>query len=137
MAGLTEAGPVVYVVDKESKVAVQRVEAGLTMYQGLRVVTKGLDEGIPVIVEGLQMIRPGMPVKAEPAVLARPVETAAVALVGDQKPIVATAEGQEPRDEARKQVVAPQRLQPSSEPAPSWPRSAAKKPANGADSHPK
>jgi len=132
----TEAGPVVYFVDKEGKVAVQRIEAGLTMYQGLRVVTKGLDEGVQVIVEGIQMIRPGMVVKAEPAVLARPVETASVALVGDQKPIVAAAKDQEPKDEAPKEAVAPQRREPSSGPAPSWPRSAVKKPAEGAEGKP-
>ena len=40
----TEAGPVVYVVDEQGKVAVQRVEAGQT-YEGLRVITKGLDAG--------------------------------------------------------------------------------------------
>jgi membrane fusion protein (multidrug efflux system) len=67
----TEAGPVVYIVDRQGKVAVQRVEAAQT-YEGLRVITLGLDAGVPVIVEGLQMIRPGIPVKTEPAVLPRP-----------------------------------------------------------------
>ncbi|MDR3618162.1 MAG: efflux RND transporter periplasmic adaptor subunit [Paludisphaera borealis] len=127
----TEAGPVVYIVDKDGKVAIQRVEAGLTMYQGLRVLTKGLDVGVPVIVEGLQMIRPGMPVKAEPAVLARPVEKEAVAILGDEKPIEGPA-----TVEAAKEVAS-KRHEPSSEPAPSWPRSTAKKPAEGAESHPK
>ena len=50
--------------------AVRRVVAGQA-YEGLRVITKGLDAGVSVIVEGLQMIRPGLPVKAEPAVLTR------------------------------------------------------------------
>ena len=40
----TEAGPVVYIVDGEGKVAIQRVEAAQT-YEGLRVITKGLDAG--------------------------------------------------------------------------------------------
>ena len=71
----TETGPVVYVIDKEGKVAIQNVKAGLTTYQGMRVLFGGLDAGVPVIVEGLQMIRPGIPVTVQPATLARPVET--------------------------------------------------------------
>ena len=67
----TEAGTIVYVVDAEGKVAVRRVVAGQT-HEGLRVITRGLDAGASVIVEGLQMIRPGLPVKTEPAALARP-----------------------------------------------------------------
>jgi membrane fusion protein (multidrug efflux system) len=67
----TEAGPAVYIVDDQGKVAIRRVEAGPT-HQGLRVVTRGLDAGVPVIVEGLQMIRPGIPVTSEPATAARP-----------------------------------------------------------------
>jgi membrane fusion protein (multidrug efflux system) len=68
----TDSGPVVHVVDGQGKVAVQRVDAAQT-YAGLRVITRGLDPGVPVIVEGLQMVRPGIPVKAEPAVLPRQV----------------------------------------------------------------
>src|SRR5262249_14718037 len=62
----TEAGPVVYVVDTDGKVAIRNVRAGLT-HDGLRVIGKGLDAGVPVIVEGLQLIRPGLKVAAEPA----------------------------------------------------------------------
>ena len=40
-------------------------------YQGLRVIAKGLDSGVPVIVEGLQSIRPGIAVKTELAVFPR------------------------------------------------------------------
>jgi membrane fusion protein (multidrug efflux system) len=68
----TESGPVVHVVDAEGKVAVKRVAAAQT-YEGLRVITRGLDPGVPVIVEGLQMIRPGIPVKAERAILPEPL----------------------------------------------------------------
>lgn len=71
----SESGPVVYVIDKEGKVAIQSVQAGLTTYQGMRVLFGGLEAGVPVIVEGLQMIRPGMPVTVQPATLARPIET--------------------------------------------------------------
>jgi len=61
-----DTGTVVHIVDKDGKVAIQKVTAGLT-YNGMRVITKGLDAGVPVIVEGLQMIRPGLAVKTEPA----------------------------------------------------------------------
>ncbi len=62
----TEAGPVVYIVDGDGKVAIRRVESAQT-YQGLRVISRGLEAGHPVIVEGLQMIRPGIPVTIERA----------------------------------------------------------------------
>jgi len=68
----TQAGPVVYVVDGTGKVAVQRVDAAQT-FEGLRIVTKGLEAGVPVIVEGLQLIRPGIAVKTEAANLVRQV----------------------------------------------------------------
>ncbi|WP_422924767.1 efflux RND transporter periplasmic adaptor subunit [Singulisphaera sp. PoT] len=71
----TDAGAVVYIVDKDGKVAIQRVDAAQT-YEGYRVITKGLDAGVPVIVEGLQMIRPGIPVKTEAAVLPRQTQDA-------------------------------------------------------------
>ena len=67
----TQAGPVVYVVDARGMVDLQRVKAAQT-FEGLRVITEGLDAGVPVIVEGLQMIRPGLPVKTEEAILPRP-----------------------------------------------------------------
>lgn len=67
----TQAGPVVYVVDNEGKVAIQKVEAAQT-YQGIRVVAAGLEPGRKVIVEGLQLARPGILVKTEPAHLAKP-----------------------------------------------------------------
>ncbi|WP_435019047.1 efflux RND transporter periplasmic adaptor subunit [Tundrisphaera sp. TA3] len=71
-----DAGPTVFFVDKEGKAAIQSVEAGQA-FQGLRVVSKGLEPGTPVIVQGIQLIRPGAPVKAEPAVLPRPIASPA------------------------------------------------------------
>ena len=62
----TQAGPTVYTVDKQGKVAVAPVRATLT-YEGLRVLESGLEPGQPVIVEGLQLVRAGMTVKTEPA----------------------------------------------------------------------
>lgn len=73
----TQAGPVVYFVDDAGKVAVQRVEAAQT-YNGLRIVLKGLAAGVSVIVEGLQLVRPGIVVKTEPASLAREVSEPAI-----------------------------------------------------------
>jgi membrane fusion protein, multidrug efflux system len=68
----TDSGTVVHIVDAHGKVAVQRVVAGQA-HDGLRVITKGLDSGASVIVDGLQSIRPGLSVKSEPAALARRV----------------------------------------------------------------
>ncbi len=66
----SDAGTIVHVVDAQGKVAVRRVVAGQA-HEGLRVITKGLDPGASVIVDGLQMVRPGISVKTEPAALAR------------------------------------------------------------------
>ena len=62
----TQAGPTVYTVDKQGKVAVAPVRATFT-HEGLRVLESGLEPGQRVIVEGLQLVRAGMTVKAEPA----------------------------------------------------------------------
>ena len=74
----TDNGPTVYYVDQDKKVAVQRVVAEQS-YEGLRVLRKGLAPGVGVIVEGLQMIRPGMPVRVETATLVQPVSREGVA----------------------------------------------------------
>jgi membrane fusion protein (multidrug efflux system) len=66
----TDSGTIVHVVDAQGKVAVRKVVAGQA-HEGLRVITKGLDAGASVIVDGLQMIRPGLSVKTEPAALTR------------------------------------------------------------------
>jgi len=66
----SDSGTIVHVVDDQGKVAVRKVVAGQA-YEGLRVITKGLDSGASVIVDGLQMIRPGLAVKSERAVLTR------------------------------------------------------------------
>lgn len=66
----TEVGTIVHVVDGKGKVAVRKVDAAQT-YEGMRVITKGLESGVSVIVEGLQSIRPGIVVKTAPAALAR------------------------------------------------------------------
>jgi membrane fusion protein, multidrug efflux system len=66
----SDSGTIVHIVDSQGKVAVRRVVAGQA-HEGLRVITKGLDSGASVIVDRLQMIRPGLAVKTEPAVLTR------------------------------------------------------------------
>ena len=72
----TDAGTVVHVVGPKGVVDARPVVAGQA-YRGMRVINQGLDAGTPVVVEGLQSVRPGMAVKAEPAALARrePVAT--------------------------------------------------------------
>ena len=62
----TQAGPTVYTVDKQGKVAVAPVRATFT-HEGLRVLESGLQPGQAVIVEGLQLVRAGMTVKTRPA----------------------------------------------------------------------
>jgi RND family efflux transporter MFP subunit len=62
----TQAGPSVYTVDSQGKVAVAMVKASF-IYQGLRVLESGIEPGQKVITEGLQFVRGGMTVKAEPA----------------------------------------------------------------------
>src|SRR5262249_1641253 len=52
----TQAGPAVYTVDGQGKVAVAPVRATFT-YEGLRVLESGLEPGQSVIVEGLQFVR--------------------------------------------------------------------------------
>jgi RND family efflux transporter MFP subunit len=62
----TQAGPTVFTVDRQGKVAVAPVRATLT-YEGLRVLESGLEPGQTVIVEGMQLVRAGMAVKTETA----------------------------------------------------------------------
>lgn len=61
-----QSGPTVYVVGAGNKVDVARVEV-LDTYQGLRVLGSGVEAGQKVIVEGLQLVRPGQEVKTETA----------------------------------------------------------------------
>lgn len=61
----TQAGPTVYTVDAQGKVGVVPVKAGFT-HEGLRVIESGLEPGLTVIVEGLQLVHKGMTVKTQP-----------------------------------------------------------------------
>ena len=62
----TQAGPRVYIVDGQGKVVVTPVRGTIT-YEGLRVLESGVEPGQRAIVEGLQLVRAGITVKAEPA----------------------------------------------------------------------
>jgi len=55
----------VFIVD-DGKVAIRRIKTGGANGQGV-IVAEGLSGGEQVIVEGIQSLRPGMPVKANPA----------------------------------------------------------------------
>lgn len=59
-----QGGEQVYTVDDQGTVGVARVKATQT-YRGLRVIESGLRPGQAVVVEGIQLVRPGMKVKAE------------------------------------------------------------------------
>jgi membrane fusion protein (multidrug efflux system) len=63
-----QEGTRVFVVDGESLVQVAKVNA-VDVYQGLRVLESGLEPGQRVIVEGIQMVRPGQRVTPVDAAL--------------------------------------------------------------------
>ena len=60
-----QQGIYVFIVE-DGKVAIRRVKTGGANGQGV-IVADGLSGGEQVVVEGMQSLRPGMPVKANPA----------------------------------------------------------------------
>jgi multidrug efflux system membrane fusion protein len=52
----------VFLVDKENKVQYREVKLG-DQHGGLRVITGGLQPGDRIVVNGMQRVRPGDPVK--------------------------------------------------------------------------
>ncbi len=60
-----QAGQTVYVVAEDNSVKLTRVTAADT-YKGLRVITSGLEPGDRVLVEGIQLVRPGQKTKPVP-----------------------------------------------------------------------
>lgn len=60
----TQAGAICYTLGEGNRVEVTPVEP-LDVSQGLRVLAGGLKPGAPVVVEGIQLVRPGMVVQAE------------------------------------------------------------------------
>ncbi len=61
---------IVYVVDADNTVAVRPIRLG-ALHEGLREVTEGLKSGERVVVNGLQQVRPGMPVGPKPVDMPR------------------------------------------------------------------
>jgi membrane fusion protein (multidrug efflux system) len=61
----TKGNPFVYVVDKENKVEVRPIEIDRAINDRW-LVLRGLKEGEQVIIEGIQRIMPGIPVKPVP-----------------------------------------------------------------------
>ncbi|WP_353683229.1 efflux RND transporter periplasmic adaptor subunit [Thermodesulfovibrio sp. 3907-1M] len=60
-----KGNPFVYIVDKENKVQIRPVKVDRAI-EDKWLVSEGVSEGEQVIVEGVQKIMPGMPVKAVP-----------------------------------------------------------------------
>jgi membrane fusion protein (multidrug efflux system) len=60
-----QQGVYVFVVE-DGKATVRRIKTGVTVGEDV-LVSEGLSGGEPVIVEGLQAVRPGTPVQAKPA----------------------------------------------------------------------
>ncbi|HEU5118789.1 MAG TPA: efflux RND transporter periplasmic adaptor subunit [Isosphaeraceae bacterium] len=60
-----QAGQTVYVVARDGTVKLTRVQAADT-YKGLRVITSGLKPGNRVVVEGIQLVRPGQKTNPKP-----------------------------------------------------------------------
>jgi len=73
---------IVYIVDKDNKVAVRPIQLG-ALHDGLRVVDEGLTQGDQVIVVGLQQVRPGLVV--EPKLVEMPVSREQKSEARDQK----------------------------------------------------
>ncbi len=67
----TQAGPTVFALDSQEKVELLPVKASI-VYEGLRVIESGLAPGRSVIVEGIQLVRPGMKVKVDRAARGTP-----------------------------------------------------------------
>ncbi len=77
-------GARVFVVDSGGKVREQEVSA-VDGYQGLRVLESGLDAGEQVIVEGIQLVRPGQTVKTTTEPLAKYRKTATMDYNADRR----------------------------------------------------
>jgi multidrug efflux system membrane fusion protein len=62
--GTDQSRKFVYVIDKENKAEYREVVLGQTI-DGLRIVRSGLKPGEKIVVNGLQRVRPGVPVSPE------------------------------------------------------------------------
>ena len=75
--GTDQGEKFVYVLGQDNKVVYSRVKLGL-LFDGLQAVEEGLRPGDRVVVNGLQRIRPGIPVEAD--------EVEMTSLAGSAKP---------------------------------------------------
>jgi multidrug efflux system membrane fusion protein len=63
--GTDQGQKFVYVIDENSKVAYRRIKLG-QVFDGLQAIEEGLKVEDRVVVNGLQRVRPGMEVHADP-----------------------------------------------------------------------
>jgi multidrug efflux system membrane fusion protein len=63
--GTDQGQKFLYVVDEQNKVAYHRIKPGALQDDGLRVISEGLQAGEWIIVNGLQLVRPGIQVETE------------------------------------------------------------------------
>jgi RND family efflux transporter MFP subunit len=82
--GTDQGQKFVYVIDKSNKASYRPVKLGL-VFDGLRAIESGLQPGERVVVNGLQRVRPGVEVTAEP------VDMRTLATVKPAGPSVPTA----------------------------------------------
>jgi multidrug efflux pump subunit AcrA (membrane-fusion protein) len=75
--GTDQGEKFVYVLGQDNKVVYSRVKLGL-LFDGLQAIEDGLRPGDRVVVNGLQRIRPGIPVEAD--------EVEMASLAGSAKP---------------------------------------------------
>lgn len=76
--GTDQAQKYVLTVTSSNTVAYQSVVLGPTIGD-MRVIRSGVSHGEPIVVNGMQRVRPGMPVKAEQAVASGSKETSPIA----------------------------------------------------------
>jgi RND family efflux transporter MFP subunit len=136
-----QEGTRVFVVDGDNKVDVAKVK-GVDSYKGLRVLDSGLEAGQRVIVEGVQLVRQGQKVKAEPATLEKFMNEEAPPLPGDLRfnsrvsrvpgrdaPARKTATEKAPTEKNAPEAAAPKRLVPDGPDSDTKPQQPATSPA--------
>ena len=70
--GTDQSKRFVLVLDKDNTAQYREVQLG-RVFDGLRVIERGLDEGEVIVVNGLQRVRPGSPVTPTKAEMAQAV----------------------------------------------------------------
>jgi len=86
-----QSGMYVYVVGKDNRVEKRSVQIGF-LYDHRKIVWKGLKEGELVITDGLQLVRPGMAVRAREVEAGNREETDETGLPADDKQPASTAD---------------------------------------------